>query len=179
MKNKVLFIVLFSSVLIISYRYIYNNYSNNGILNNVKKGKKYEITNVQEMPIKIFIKPEWIPINYNSKIEDKVLLELYNSKIILNVTKSNKLTFDFKIKQNMDYNGGEFLYTTILHGDNNATVIYPEVILIDKNNKKIDVSHGIGNSNFVFDIEQKNFKDIEEGFYMEYNYVYIHNYVKK
>lgn len=179
MKKKILFVVLFLSFIIILYGYIHNNYSNNGILNNVKKGKKYEVTLVQEIPIELFIKPEWIPLNSDAEIKDKVILELYESTIVLNVTKSNKLFFEFKIKQDMNYNGGEFVDTAILHEDNNATVISPVLILTNKNNKLIDVGYGFGNSGFGFDIEPENYKDIEEGFYVDYEYVYLHSYVKK
>ncbi|WP_281816302.1 hypothetical protein [Vallitalea longa] len=179
MKKKILLVVLFLLFIIILYGYICNNYSNDGILNNVKKGKRYKITQVQEIPIELFIKPEWIPLNSDEEIKGKVLLELYESTIVLNVTKSNKLFFEFKIKQNMNYNGGQFIYSAILHEDNNATVTSPMLILTNKNKKKIDVSYGIGNSNFAFDIKPENYKDIEEGFYVDYKYVYLHNYVKK
>lgn len=188
MRRKLIIGVILSLLIIVlGYRHYFNNYSNEGIFKNVTDRNGYILNQVQEpVKVKLFIKPKWIPFNSDEMIEmNEKLLEIHNTNIILSRVwnRGNDIYFSFITTYNMSYSKGEILYNGTFNEDgtfswNSKT---NGIMLYDKRLKRFEKGqHGRGPSSaFGFGIEPENYKDIEEGFYVDYTEFILYEYIKK
>ena len=124
-RLKVFAITLILIVMVLMfYRYYNLNYTQQAILDNVTNRDGYSLINQQEqVPIEVFIKPDWIPFKPNERKELNVqLLKIHNTTIILdNVwnrgTSGNDIYFSIHAAFNMKYKAGEFLYNGLFNED--------------------------------------------------------------
>lgn len=187
-KRQKVFTISITIILIIFslYGYYHLNYSSKGILNNVTNRKGYSLFIQQEqVPIEIYIKPEWISYNTNEqkKLGIKVL-DIYNTNIILdNVwNRGNDIYFSFHATFNMKYGSGEFLYNGIFNED--GTFSCPssgKILLYDKIHKMIatgQTGYGPG-ADFSFGINPEEQMNIKNGFYVTYTGYILYGYSKQ
>ncbi len=188
MKRKIsVAIILGVFVLSLSYHYYDTNYSDHGILEKVKNRNGYVLNQVQEpISITLFIKPEWIPFDSDSKLTlNEKMLKIHNTNIILdNIwNRGNDIYFSFRTKYDLNYRGGEFVYNGIFNND--GTFSWSSkidgTILYDKEQRRITVGQtGSGpEADFSFGIESENYSTIKEGFYIEYNNFILYQYARR
>lgn len=187
--NKRKFIILSSVILLVTiilfYRYYTINFTNEGIANKVIDRDGYSLSlETEQIPLEIFIKPEWIAFNQDERKELKIhLLEMHNTNILLdNVwNRGNDIYFSFSTTFNMKYKAGELLYNGFLNEDGTFTSPSGELKLYDKNMNELSVGQiGIGpGSSFSFGIQPEEQKLISEGFYVKYNGFNLYNYYKR
>ncbi|KOP67253.1 hypothetical protein AMS62_19865 [Bacillus sp. FJAT-18019] len=187
MKSKkiVFIIVILIITLIFVYRYYTSNYTNEGIINNIIDRDGYSLTlESEQIPLEIFIKPEWIAFNQDERKELKVkVLKLYNTDIWLdNVwNRGNDIYFSFTTSFNMNYKAGELMYNGFFNTNGTFTTPSGEVRLYDKNLNEFTVGQtGTGpEAAFSFGIQPEEQKLISEGFYVKYNGYNLYVYSKK
>ncbi|MFX3631475.1 MAG: hypothetical protein ACE3L7_20040 [Candidatus Pristimantibacillus sp.] len=118
-RNWFAIILVIVALVLICYRYYSLNYSEQAILDNVTSRDGYTLVNQQEqVPIELFIKPEWIPFKRNEeKTLNENLFESHNTIILLtNIwNRDNDIYFSFHAKFNMKYKMEEFLYNGIFN----------------------------------------------------------------
>lgn len=171
-KRIVLFCLTSIVVLIFAYKYYGSNYTNEGILNNVIDKDGYSLSlETEEIPLELFIKPEWIAFYQDERKELKVkLIELHNTTIWLdNVwNRGNDIYFSFTTSFNMNYKAGKFLYNGIFNTDGTFTSPSGDVKLYDKDMNEFTVGQiGFGpEAAFSFGIQPEEQKLISEGFYV-------------
>jgi hypothetical protein len=178
-------LVLVAMVLMF-YRYYSLKYTEQAILDNVTSRDGYALVNQQEqVPIEVFIKPEWIPFKPNEQKElYKKLLETHNTTILLNNVwnRGNDIYFSFHAEFNMKYKAGEFLYNGIFNEDGTFSTPSPgEITIYDKDRNKIPLGQqGYGpGADFSFGIQPQDQKRIQNGFYIKYTGYILYNYSKK
>ncbi|GMQ57243.1 hypothetical protein AN1V17_16380 [Vallitalea sediminicola] len=188
MRRKIIMsVILILLIIILGYKHYINNYSNEGIFNNVTDRNGYILNQVQEsVKVKLFIKPEWIPFNSDEIIEmNEKLLEVHSTNIILSRVwnRGNDIYFSFETTYNMNYSKGEFLYNGTFNENGTFSWVskMDGIKLYDKRQKIFEKGqHGRGpNSAFGFGIEPESYKDIEEGFYIDYTEFILYKYIKK
>lgn len=189
MKNFKKIFIITSLILVLSlvvfYSYYTGDSSSDNILNNIINRKGYSLELVTEqVPIKIFIKPEWIAWGQKERKELNIkTLELQNTNIILdNVwNRGNDIYFSFSTSFNINKKGGEFLYNGYFNDEGNFTNPSGSIELFDINGNQISVGQtGTGpEAAFSFGIRPEEQKFINEGFYVEYNGYNLYEYSKK
>jgi hypothetical protein len=172
-------------IICIIYRYYTLNYSNEGILNNVTSRDGYSLTLKQEqVPIEVYIKPDWISFNPDDGKELNIkLLEMHNTNINLDnvLNRGNDIYFSFHSTFNMKYNNGEFLYNGLFNEDGSFSSPTGEIIVYDKDRNKIpigQIGYGPG-ADFSFGIQPQDQKLIQNGFYVRYTGYILYDYSKK
>jgi len=187
-KNKRTWVIslVIVFVVIVGYRYYMEHFSNEGVFNNITQRNGYSLTMLQEqLPIELFIEPEWIPFTPDERKQlNMKLLELDGTSIYLdNVwNKGDEIYFSFHTKLNMNYWSGEFLYNGIFH--DNGAFSFPapgEVILYDKEQNSINLGgHGEGpGADFSFGIRAEDQHRINQGLYVKYSRFILYEYKKK
>lgn len=169
-KKIVFIIVTLIITLIFGYRYCTSNYTNEGIINNIIGRDGYSLSlESEQIPLEIFIKPEWIAFNQDERKELKVkVLELYNTDIWLdNVwNRGNDIYFSFTTSFNMNYKAGEFIYNGFFNTNGTFTTPSGEVKLYDKNLNEFSVGQtGTGpGASFSFGVQPEDQKKLEKDF---------------
>jgi hypothetical protein len=187
MKRRIsVAIILGIFVLLLSYQYYVTSYSDHGILEKVTNRNGYVLNQVQEpISIKLFIRPEWIPFDTDSKLFlNEEVLKIHSTKIILdNVwNRGNDIYFSFRTKYDLNYREGEFIYNGNFNED--GTFSWSSkidgTILYDKEQKRFTVGQtGSGpESDFSFGIGPENYLTIKDGFYIEYNNFILYQYAR-
>jgi hypothetical protein len=188
MKRKIsVAIILGVVVLLLSYQYYASNYSDHGILEKVINRNGYILKQVQEpISITLFIKPEWIPFDSDSKLSlNEEVLKIHSTNIILdNVwNRGNDIYFSFRTTYDLNYREGEFVYNGNFNEDGTFTWSskIDGTILYDKEQTRFTVGQtGSGpESDFSFGIGPENYSTIKDGFYIEYNNFIRYQYVKR
>lgn len=188
MKRKITFTVIICTLIILlSYKYYYVNYSDQGILEKVINKKGYSLNQVQEpISIKLFIRPEWIPFTPDQKLLlNEQLAKIHSTDIILdNIwNRGNDIYFSFRTTYELAYQGGELLYNGVFNEDGSFSWSsrIDGIILYDENGTRISVGQkGSGpESDFSFGIEPEDYEIIKNGFYVEYNDFVLYQYALK
>lgn len=173
-------------VIIVGYRNYMEHFSDAGILDKVTQRDGYSLTIKQEqIPIEVFIEPEWIPFNSDERKKlDIKLLELHDTTIYLdNVwNKGEEIYFSFHTKHRMHYRSGEFLYNGVFH--NNGRFSFPspgKTFLYDKERNHIPLGgYGEGpDADFSFGIRTEDQHLIDNGLYVKYTKFILYGYKKK
>ncbi|GIO91063.1 hypothetical protein [Paenibacillus lactis] len=184
-KNIVLVLLILSVIVILIYRSYTINFTNEGIINKVIDRDGYSLSlETKQIPVEIFIKPEWIAFNLDERKELKIpLLEMHNTNILLdNVwNRGNDIYFSFTTTFHMKYKAGKLLYNGFLNEDGTFTSPAGELKLYDQNMNEFPVGQiGTGpGSSFSFGIQPEEQKLISEGFYVMYSGFNLYNYYKR
>lgn len=176
-------IVLF---IIVSYRYYTNNFTNSGILKKVTNQDGYSLSiQRKQIPIEIFVKPNWIPFHQKERKDlNKTLLEKHSTNIVLDNTwnRGNDIYFSFHATFDMHYRKGEFLYNGVFNDDGSITSpSIGKITLFDKERNSFptgQIGYGPG-ADFSFGVQPKDQKFIKDGFYVKYTGYILYNYSKK
>ncbi|WJH35511.1 hypothetical protein N6H14_05710 [Paenibacillus sp. CC-CFT747] len=185
-RNLLVLILVTVGFVVICYRYYSLNYSQQAILDNVTSRDGYTLVNQQEqVPIELFIRPEWIP--FKPKEEKNINEKLYEShNTIIHLkniwNRGNDIYFSFQAEFNMKYKTGEFLYNGIFNEDGTFSSPSPgEITIYDKDRNKIPLGQqGYGpDAAFSFGVEPQFQNRIQNGFYIKYTGYILYNYSKK
>jgi len=181
-KPKFLVIVVsIISVVIVGVVLLANPLSKERILKKVTYTDGYKIYEIQN-PINFtaYIDPAWIPKNENEVMElNEVIGKVGKVEILLESTmhRGNDIYFNFDAQQYINYDSGEFLSNSVLHGGGLATS-YMDKYNIYYKNTRIEVGqvgHGT-NAKFNFGIQIENYDMIKNGFTLEYEGSILYGY---
>ncbi|WP_047983208.1 hypothetical protein [Ornithinibacillus californiensis] len=187
MKKYSLVLLLIGGFLFLGYVFYHNNFTDEGILENVieRDGYILERKNDKET-VKLYIKPEWIPFNDTKEHDlDIELARENNTGIILDEVWNREIDiyFSFDTTYDLNFTRGSFMYNGIFNEDGTYTTnsSYWDYSIYNLNNEKVDFGQsGQGpNSTFGFAIEPENYDLIRDGFYVEYSGFYLYEYNKK
>lgn len=180
-------IILGIMVLLLGFKYYYDNYSSQGILEKVIRQNGYRLNQAQEpISAKLYIKPEWIPLISDQRLSLKEhLLQIHSTDIILdNVwNRGNDIYFSFCTAYDLEYKEGEFLYNGIFNEEGgfswNSRI--DGIVVYDMSGKRVDLGQtGSGpGSDFSFGIQPEDYTRIKDGFYVEYNDFILYQYVRE
>lgn len=187
-KKKVylLIIIIMGFFFLIGYLFYSENYSNEGILQNVTKRDGYKLHLIKkDVTVEFYIKPKWIPFNSDEKKEfNKEIITENNTTIILDTVwdRGNDIYFNFDTKYKMNYNNGNFMYNGIFNKDGTFTTngSFTDFYLYNNNGEKVGVGQsGRGpQSSFGFAVEPENYDLIRDGFYVKYSGFNLYEYDK-
>ncbi|MEK5057990.1 hypothetical protein BK126_06845 [Paenibacillus sp. FSL H7-0326] len=184
-RRNVILVCCAIIIFIFIYNYYNLNYTNESITSNVINQDGYSLTlQVEQIPIEIFIKPEWITFNPEERKEQDIeLLETYNTNLLLDDVwnRGNDIYFSFKTTFNMKYKAGEFIYNGFFNDDGTFTTPSAKVRLYDINMKEFSVGQtGTGpEASFSFGIRPEEQELISEGFYVKYDGYNLYAYSKR
>ncbi|WP_143812953.1 hypothetical protein [Paenibacillus sp. XY044] len=172
-------------VILGGYRIYALNYSDEGIMDHVFRHEGYAVNLAKEkVPVKIFVKPEWIAFGHDERKDLKVeVLELNHTRILLdNVwNRGNDIYFSFEAFPGWDHRSGEFMYNGKLNPDGSVTTQGPNLRLTDMSGQEIPFGQsgqGPGIS-FSFGINPEYHHLIRDGFYVQYSDFNVYRYAKK
>lgn len=184
-KYSIISVVIILAI-IVGYRYYTLYFSNTGIFTNVTQRDGYALTLQQEqVPIEVFIDPEWIPFQEDERKElNMKLLEVHDTTLYLTDVwnRGQDIYFSFHAEHHMDYKRGEFLYNGVFNED--GTFTSPSVggiTLYDKENNPLAIGQtGYGpDADFSFGISIQDQELIKNGFYVKYTGYILYDYSKK
>lgn len=184
-KNIVLIFLILLVIVTLIYRAYTIHFTNEAIINKVIDREEYSLSlETKQIPVELFIKPEWIAFNKDERKELTIdLLEMHNTNILLdNVwNRGNDIYFSFATIFNMKYKEGEFLYNGFFNDDGTFTSPLEEVKLYDKNMNEFPVGQtGTGpEASFSFGIQPEEQELIREGFYVKYNGFNLYRYYRR
>lgn len=138
----------------------------------------------EQVPIEVFIDPEWIPFQEDERKElNMKLLELHDTTLYLTDVwnRGQDIYFSFHTENHMDYERGEFLYNGVFNED--GTFTSPSVggiTLYDKENNSLAIGQtGYGpDADFSFGISIQDQELIKKGFYVKYTGYILYDYSK-
>lgn len=179
--------ILISSVIVfgVIYRLFNFQYSNEGIFNKDIEREGYSITlKTENIPVEIYIKPEWIAFNQDERKELNInVLKINNTNIILEnvLNRGSDIYFSFKTTLDEDSESNEFMYNGQLNDDGSFTTPTGEERVFDKNMDEISIGQsGSGpKTTFSFGIDSENQHLISEGFYVRCKGYNLYEYSKK
>ncbi|WP_152400660.1 hypothetical protein [Paenibacillus cellulositrophicus] len=184
-RKRTVVIIAVIIVIVGGYRIYALNYSDEGIMDHVIGHKGYAVNLVKEqVPVKIFVKSEWIAFGQDERKELKVeVLEMNHTRILLNdvLNRGNDIYFSFEAFPGWEHRSGEFMYNGEVNPDGSVSLQGPHLRLTGMNGHEIPVGQcgeGPGIS-FSFGINQEDYHLIREGFYVEYSDFNVYRYAKK
>ncbi|GIO52079.1 hypothetical protein [Paenibacillus cineris] len=184
-RKRTVMIIAVIIVILVGYRIYALNYTDEGIMDHVFRHKGYAVDLVKEqVPVKIFVKPEWIAFGQDERKDLKVeVLDLNHTRILLdNVwNRGNDIYFSFEAFPGWEHRSGEFMYNGKLNPDGSVSLQGPHLRLTDMNGHEIPVGQcGEGpRISFSFGINPEDYHLIRDGFYVEYSDFNVYRYAKK
>ncbi|WP_127582008.1 hypothetical protein [Paenibacillus koleovorans] len=167
-----------------SYQFYKADYSDQGIMEHVIHREGYSLSlQQQNIPIELWIQPEWIAFGKDERKEPNViLLEQHGTKIILSDVwnRGNDIYFSFTTSYDLGYKGGQFLANFLANDNGTFTSGTGEIVLTDKSGQRIPTGqYGEGpNSDFSFGVNPKDQALIGEGIKVQYSGFYFYHYQK-
>ena len=183
--NKFTCLVTILLLAIMSYFYYQYNFTSKGIYSHIMDRNGYSLhLNKEQVPIEIFIRPEWIPFQSDERIEPKEkTAEQDNTSFWLDEVwnRGNDIYFSFTTSFQLDYSEGALLYNAYLYDDGSSSSPSGEVKLFNPKGYEIPVGQtGTGpEAAFSFGIQPEHYDLIREGFYVNYNGYNLYAYVKR
>lgn len=184
-RKRTIVIIAVIIVIVGGYRIYALNYSDEGIMDHVIAHKGYDVKLVKEqVPVNIFVKPEWIAFGQDERKDLKVeVLEMNHTRILLNdvLNRGNDIYFSFEAFPGWEHRSGEFMYNGKVNPDGSVTTQGPNLRLTNRSGKEIPFGQsGQGpRISFSFGINPKYHHLIRDGFYVEYSDFNVYRYAKK
>nr|WP_145160427.1 hypothetical protein [Paenibacillus terrae] len=184
-RKRTVVIIAVIIVIVGGYRIYALNYSGEGIMDHVIANKGYDVNLVKEqVPVNIFVKPEWIAFGQDERKDLKVeVLEMNHTRILLNdvLNRGNDIYFSFEAFPGWEHRSGEFMYNGKLNPDGSVTTQGPNLRLTNRSEKEIPFGQsGQGpRISFSFGINPEYYHLIRDGFYVQYSDFNVYRYAKK
>ncbi|WP_105445903.1 hypothetical protein [Paenibacillus sp. AR247] len=184
-RKRTIVIIAVIIVIVGGYRIYSLNYSDEGIMDHVIAHKGYDVNLVKEqVPVKIFVKPEWIAFGQDERKDLKVeVLEMNHTRILLNdvLNRGNDIYFSFEAFPGWEHRSGEFMYNGKLNPDGSVMTQGPNLRLTDKSGQEIPFGQsGQGpRISFSFGINPEYHNLIRDGFYVQYSDFNVYRYAMK
>jgi len=148
--------------------------------------KQYSLVKKEKVPIRIFVKPEWISLNNEERrIFNKELMESHGTHILLQDVRKreNDVYFSFHTTFDVKPKKGEFLSNILVYEDGSYSQSgsFDDLKLSDPAGREIPIGQtGSGpGSDFSFGIQTSDADRIKDGFVVEYLGFIRYEYVRK
>ncbi len=188
MKSKS-FVALVVVVIMVLYLSKFNEPSTQ-IQKDILDANGYLVSEItKNYPLEIFIKPEWIPLEDDKKLNLNVkLLEIENTTIYLQEVWNrgdfgDDIYFSFHTTYNLDSTEGRFLNNNVYNQDGSVSTdtSFDDFLIYDSKKNEIVIGEtGTGpGSDFSFGVDESQFIEIRNGFYLNYSGMHLYEYSKK
>ena len=173
---------------IVVYVFLNNNpFSNDEMEQHVLAQQKYKLELLDKnVPIEIFVKPEWIPQEEEEEIIiQEVVASIEGNDIFLEhvIYRENDIYFSFTTKNKFHRNGGILIANRMIEPDGRMTAgnFMSELKLYNTIGQEIMIGQmGIGpNFDFSFGIDLTDALNIQQGFYVKNMSYMLYSYKKK